>query len=522
LSTRARRLGSALLAALLAATALAEGLVVGLSIDVLNWNPGRTRSAVDSALLDNVFERLVDFDPNGDPIPALATSWAWLEPERWRFELRPGVRFSNGEPFDARTVRRNLELQRQDPRSGARTWLQAIRGVDVVDDLTVDILTDGPAAELPHALAWAGRMAPLAYGFDGDAFSAALLEAPVGTGPYRLVAWERGRSLRLEANPDWWGPAPAVTSVDVRVIPDPAARVAALRAGTVDLIDRPDLGDLDALRAAPTLRVAQLPDQRLVYLLMDSFRAVGGPIPDGSPGLPVGAPNPLRDVRVRRALDLALDRVALAAEVHRGTVTPVGQPALPGSLAFDPAVGPRRGDPAAARALLADAGYPDGFALTVTALVGTIDRAEETLRFVVDAWAAVGVAAELEVPPFEEAARRYSRLDVTVGMASWGGLTAPLMAWRGMFGADVAAGTFGSQNVGRYVGDEINALLTRLRNEPAGRVDRYREVVAAFGADVPTLPLYVTQTLWAMDAQWALEPHGIGVLGFRDVVRAAP
>jgi len=522
LSPGARRLAAALVAALLASAALAEDLVVGLSIDVLNWNPGRTRSAVDSALLDNVFERLVDFDPNGDPRPALATSWAWLEPERWRFELRPGVRFSNGEPFDARVVQRNLELQRQDPRSGARTWLQGIRSVEVVDDLTVDVLTDGPVAELPHALAWAGRMAPLAYGFDGDAFSPALLEAPVGTGPYLLVAWERGRSLRLEANPDWWGPAPTVASVDVHVMPDAAGRVAALQAGAVDLIDRPDLGDLDALRADPALRVVQLPDQRLVYLLMDSFRPLGGPIPDGSPGLPAGAPNPLRDVRVRRALDLAIDRVALAAEVHRGTVTPVGQPALPGSLAFDPAVGPGRADPAAARALLADAGYPDGFDVTVTALVGAIPRAEETFRFVVDAWAEIGVAAELEVPTFEEAARRYSQLDVTVGMASWGGLTAPLMAWRGMFGADVAAGTFGSQNVGRYVGEEINAVLTRLRNEPEGRVDRYRELVAAFVDGVPILPLYVTQTLWAMDAAWGLEPHGRGVLGFRDVVRTSP
>jgi peptide/nickel transport system substrate-binding protein len=512
----------ALLAGLLASAAFADSLVVGLSTDVLSWNPGRTRSAADSALLDNVYERLVDFGPTGDPVPALAVSWFWLEPERWVFELRPGVRFSNGEAFDARVVKRNLELQREDPRSGARTWLQAIRSVEVVDDLTVHVLTDGPVAELPHALAWAGRMAPPEYGFEGAGFSERLLQTPVGTGPYRLVAWEPGRRLRFESNPTWWGTPPAVTRVDVLVIADAAARVEALRAGEVDLIDQPDLADVDALRSEAAFRVQQLPDQRLVYLLLDSFRTAGGPAPDGSPGIPEGAANPLRDVRVRRALDLAIDREALALGVHGGTVTPVGQPALPGSLAFDPALALRRADPTGARALLAAAGYRDGFEVTITAPIGAIPRAEETLRFVVEAWAAVGVAARLEVLTFEEATRRYSRLDVSIGMASWGGLTAPLMAWRGMFGADVAAGTFGGQNVGRYLGEEINAVLTRLRNEPEGRVALYRDLVAAFAADVPILPLYLTQAVWAMGEGWVLEPHGIGVLGFGDVARRGP
>ena len=107
-------------------------------------------------------------------------------------------------------------------------------------------------------------------------------------------------------------------------------------------------------------------------------------------------------------------------------------------------------------------------------------------------------------------------------MASWGGLAAPLMAWRGMFGSDVAAGTFGSQNVGRYVGADINAVLTRLLTEPDDRVARYRELTTAFGADVPILPLSVTAAVWAMDERWLLEPHGIGVLGFRDVTRRRP
>lgn len=504
--------------ALIGAAFSGAPLVVGVAADPLDGSPSRTRDATGSALLDAVYERLVDFDTDGEPIPALATSWAWVAPDRWEIVLRRDVRFTNGEAFDAETVRRNLDLQRRDFRSPARTWLQTIVTVEVLDDHTVAIVTDGPQPELPHALAWAGRMAPTVYGFDGSEYAERLLRAPVGTGPFRVTAWERGRSMHLEANPDWWGPPPAARTIDVRVLPDGADRVAAFLAGAVDMVT--DLGvDERAVLAAAGAPLVPLPGQRLVYLVMDTHRARGGAAPDGSPGIPAGAPNPLVDARVRVALYRAIDRDALVRDALGGAAVPAWQPMLPGSQAHHPGLEAAPHDPSAARSALAAAGYPDGFAVTVTGLVGTIPRALETLAFVVESLRSVGIDARLETPPYAEAARRYGLLEVTLGMVSWGGLTSPLKAWTAMAGSDPDAGTYGSQNVGRYSNRAVNALLAHLRTEPDPdrRRAAFLELAEVFLEEMPVIPLYLPTDAVALGTSWSLSPTNLDALPLRDV-----
>jgi len=509
----------ALVALMLAAVALAETLAVAVPTDVLDWHPGRTRSAADSLLLDNVYERLVALDANGAAAPELALSWAALTPELWEFRLRPDVRFDNGEGFDAEVARRNLLTQRDDFRSASRTWLRSIDDVEVVDALTLRIHTDGHVPELPVALAWSGRMAPLAYGFDADGYAPRLLLEPVGTGPYRVVTWERGRSLVLERRDDWWGGVPDAQRVDVRVVPDAGQRAAALLAGDVDMIDDPDPDDLERLATAPGVRLETVPGQRLVYLFLDSFRAFGGAAPEGSPGLAEGLANPLRDARVRHALSLSIDRAGLASSVHHDTVRPTALPVLPGSLGSDAGSGAGPHDPDLARALLAEAGFPDGFSVTAVVLTGQAPRTVATIEAIAADWRAVGVHLDIDAPDPVDAARRYSRLEASLGVMSWGGLSARVTAWRGMFGSDPDAGTFGGQNVGRYQDPAINALLATLatRLDAETREATSQALLTAFALETPVVPLFVVDTVRALGERWTIEASGVELVRFRDL-----
>ena len=499
--------------------ARAETVVVAVASDVLDWHPGRSRSAADSALLDNVLERLVALDRSGAPVPALAVSWWLVTADTWEFQLRPDVHFDDGTPFDAEVARRNLLVQRDDLRAASRTWLRSIVDVEAVDASTLRVHTDGHVPELPVALAWAGRMAPLTAAALDVGYPQALLAQPIGTGPYRLVAWERGRSLVFERRDAWWGDPPDARRVEVRIVSDVTARADALLSGSVHVAMDVAAADVARLSAAG-IDVARVPGQRIAYLFLDSYRSRGGPPPEGSPGIVDGTPNPLRDARVRDALSLAIDRTALAERVHAGAVTPVSLPALPG---WTPIADARRAqhDPDEARRSLALAGFADGFDLTVVVLEGQTPRARETIEALADDWAAIGVRVAIETPAPADAARRYGQLEVSVGLMSWGGMSARVTAWRGMFGSDPAAGTFGGQNVGRFVDPEVNSLLARLGTplDPQARTQAEITLVAAFERTTPIVPLFVVDTVVAVSEPWAVTASGVELVPFTDLER---
>ena len=356
------------------------------------------------------------------------------------------------------------------------------------------------------------------YGFEEGAYAERLLAAPVGTGPYRLAFHRRGDHLRLEPNPDWWGAPTATLSVEVRFIPDAAERARALKAGEIDHAVALDPTDLPALRATPDVAVRVSMGQRLAYLALDSYRARGGAAPEGSPGLTAGAPNPLQDVRVRRAISLAIDRDHLTRNVLAGSAFPVTLPLVPAADAVAPPA-----DPIAARALLAEAGFPDGFALEIVALASALGVVDATLAAIASDLAAVGIHLDpLPLPP-TEAARRLGRLEVSAALVSWGGLSAPERAWSAMVGADPDAGTFGSQNVGRYQGADVVAALRRLRatSDPSERRAASDDFLRAFLADVPIVPLYVTGDARGLSTAFDAVPLTLDGLDLRGITRRA-
>jgi peptide/nickel transport system substrate-binding protein len=512
-------LGAAVLALLLPATAVgANSIVVGLSMDVNNWNPARTLTSVDGGLIENVYEKLVDFDREGNPIPALAVSWEMVEPELWRFDLRPDVTFSNGEPFNAAVVKHNLEFQRDDLELNARSWLQDIREVEIVDDLTVHIHTHGTAPELANQLSWTGRMIPLEYGYTDTGYAPELTNEPIGTGPYRLIEWQKDNRIVLEYNESWWGPAPDVTRVEVRILPEAATRTAALLSGEVDFIDNPNPSDIPRIRSTDGLKVEVLTGQRVAYLFVDSFRDQGGPWPDGSPGIAAGQPNPLQDARVRQAIYMAIDRDLIAEQLHEGLVVPAYQAMLPTSYAFAD-VEPHAYDPERARSLLAEAGYGDGFTLGMAALSGRLPRDEETVLVVADMLRQIGIDVSVEAMPITVASPLYREFRYSSGFQSWGALTMPGTSLEGMFGGDGDQVDWGSQNHGRFVHEVMDAVLAELGQEadPARREELFQQYGELFMQEVPNIPLFYATNIRAMRDNLEYTSQGIELIYYKDV-----
>jgi peptide/nickel transport system substrate-binding protein len=311
------------------------------SVPATRGNPYATTSTSAALFHGALFDALTVIDTNGAVQPALALSWRAESETRWLFSLRPNVRFSNGEPFDAAAVKAVFDFFAS-PAASAQSVpreVDFVTAVDVVDPLTVALTTASPQILLPRYMAAVPIVAPNAFqklGLDGFA------AAPVGTGPFKLEHWGPER-VRFVAVPDSWRP-PRVDALDVRVIPEPGARVDALETGAVDIAITVNPEHLARLKAA-NLRAVQRNPTRVQVIGLNSV----------VPG------SPFKDVRVRQAMNYAVNRDLITRELLAGLVGPASQPATAVALGFDPDLAPYPYDPDKARDLLRAAGYPKGF-----------------------------------------------------------------------------------------------------------------------------------------------------------------
>ena len=330
------------------AAAEPEHLRVGVNgLPVSLGNPFRGNGRPGSLVWSAIFDTLVKLDGQGQQVPSLATSWTPITPTLWRFQLRPGVRFANGRPFDAEAAARTFNWLASD--AGRSTVigneLRAVTKARATGPLILDVETSQPDPILPKRLVAAYMVEPDLWarlGPDGFAL------APIGTGPFRLTAWDqRRRRAELIANPHACRP-PHVQAMTIMELPDSAVRTQALLSRDVDLA-QVEIEESDRLRARGYV-VQASPSMSVMSVALINQRAT---------------PGPLQDVRVRRALNMAVDKQAIADVLLRGIGTPAGQPAPRMSTGHDPAIKPYPHDPARARKLLADAGYAKGFDLDI-------------------------------------------------------------------------------------------------------------------------------------------------------------
>lgn len=339
--------------------ALAEDLRVGTQFKLMTLDPHYADLSETNSLLSHIYEHLVTQDAQMNPQPQLASSWKRLSQTQWEFKLREGVKFHDGLPLTAQDVIYSIERIRdflKPPSGGYRSYTQAIKSVTAPDPLTVVIETANDIPTLPLMMTPIFIMPHKADGFaTTEALNAGA--KPVGTGPYAFESWQSGETLNLVRNDAYWGAAPAWSNVRFRVIESPAARVAALTTGDVDVADYIPARDVAGLEQRG-VKVESTAAARSNFLQFDLDRDKLPGITDKT-GKEIG--NPFKDKRVRQALTMASDRAFIADKILLGYGTAAAQIFPPGLAGTSENLKVTPPDYEGAKALIAQAGFPDGF-----------------------------------------------------------------------------------------------------------------------------------------------------------------
>ena len=498
------RVLGALVAAVLvssASAALAQELKIGLKTEPSALDPQYHNLGPNNQIAAHLFDPLVAKDASQLPVPGLATSWKTIGDTVWEFKLRPGVKFHDGSDFTAEDVVFTFERAAKVPNSPSPFTLitRQMTKLEIVDPLTLRIHTAGPAPLLPLDLSGLPILSHTAAAGDApEGKTTAQLnrgEGLIGTGPFKFVGWQRGAELVLARNDAYWGPRPAWTKVIFRPLTNAAARVAALLAGDVDLIEDPPTADLPRLKKDAKLALAEAVSSRVIYIALDQFA-------EPSPGIPnTEGKNPLKDKRVRQALSQAIDRKGIVAKIMEDVALPAGD-FLP-SPAFGTArsTQPDKFDPAAARKLLADAGYPNGFPITLGTPNGRYINDLKIAQAVAALWSRIGVKTEVEAsapPVFFKNCDEYRYSAYLAGWgADFGEMSNPL---RALVATPNREKGMGGTNRGRYSNPAMDAKL-----EEAMRTvdDRKREALLQEASklvisDYGLLPLHFELSVWAM------------------------
>ncbi|UPG73458.1 ABC transporter substrate-binding protein [Roseomonas gilardii subsp. gilardii] len=479
---------------------------IALQTETSSLDPHFALVGANQAIAQHIFDPLIGSDSNMRPVPGLATVTN-PQPDVWEFRIRDGAVFQDGAPVTAEDVRASLERMPKVPNSPAPfiRMQAAVTSMEVVDERTIRLHSRGadPAVVLNAMTAYVipARVAKEASTADFNSGRAA-----IGSGPWRFVSWQPGSQLVLERNDRYWGEKPAFRRVTIRPIASDAARMAALLSGDVDLIDNVPPGDVARLRGDGKIGLTASPSARLIYLALDQ----GGettPFATDKEGRPLPK-NPLRDARVRQALSLAINRALIVDRVLQGSGRPAGQLAVEGQVGYDPQLAAPAYDAAAAKHLLAEAGYPDGFRLTLHSPNNRYVEDDKTAQAVAQFWNRIGIDARVEVMPsnvfFTRAGKReFSAFLIGFGHTtgdSWLGLSQVLHSYDGR--------GYGGLNRGRYSNPAFDALIDQARTVPdterRGALLRQAQEVA-FQQDAAILPLHVPNNVWAHRANLTYE-----------------
>ena len=405
-------------------SALAQTLTIGVRGGPDSIDPHFTATGTHAESLKHVFDTLVWSGDGLELMPRLAESWKVINDNTWEFKLRRGVKFHDGSEFTAQDVK--FSIERVPVVSGPNPttiYVRRVKDVKIIDPYTVLVITDGAAPTLPNDfirlfIVSAKAAAGLTKETSNEAFNSG--KAAIGTGPYKYVSWQPKGDLVLARNDAYWGPKEPWARHVRKEIPNDAARVAQLKAGQLDLITRVPASDVATLQRDPKITVQTVDTVYVFNIELDlREKALNVTAKDGS-ALPK---NPFLDLRVREAIDLAIDRKALAEVAMEGLGKPANQMVTPSIFGFNKTLGERKYDPAGARKLLADAGYPNGFKVQFSFTQDRLPGDRQVGISIAQMLAAVGIDAQANAQPAAVFFPARTRGDYSMSMSGWGTLT---------------------------------------------------------------------------------------------------
>ncbi len=469
--------------------------------DINSMDPHAARDDFALSLLCNVYEGLVRWNADLKIEPALAESWEALSDTEWRFHLRKDVKFHNGNPFTADDVIFSYH-RAGDAGSPFAGLLEPIAEVVKVDDYTVDFkLKRKYALVLNDFAGWyimdkefqeeIGATTPLDLASNTGG---AMQTQANGTGPFKLVERQPDVKTVLAANPDWWDEKKHnLDEIVYTPIANNATRVAALLSGEVDFIRNAPPQDLDRIEATAGMKVMRGPHLRTIYFGMDQQS-------DELPGSGV-AGNPLKDVRVRKAIYQAIDIEGIKRSIMRGNSGPVATQLAPQMPFYDASLEERFPfDPEAAKALLAEAGYADGFTLTLDCPAGSFINDEQICQAAVGMLAKIGVTVKLAMHPPVQYDTELPAGQYSFYMLGWAGL--PTIDPYNVFNATVhtPSGELGAWNPKGYSNARVDELIIKIGEEydPVKRQEMISEVLKTQRDEVGKIMLHQQFLTWGM------------------------
>ncbi|WP_192459535.1 ABC transporter substrate-binding protein [Musicola keenii] len=488
--------GTVLFASLFALMPLAQAadLTIGLASFTTSMDPQFYVGGANSAMARNIFDGLVNQNEKQQITPALAVSWKALNDTTWQFKLRPNVKFHDGSAFTAddvvASVKRVALASKNSPSSYA-PYVADIVDIKAIDPLTVEIHTQTPSALLLNNLSRIAIMPSRLAEVPTETLNSG--KEVIGTGPFKFVSYAPDDKVVLQRNDDYWGGKPDWDTVTLRLVKNNGARVAALLSGDVDLIESVPTADKSNIAKQSSLTTISVPGNRILYLHPDQDRDIS-PFAQGEDGK-----NPLRKVEVRQAMSLAINRDAIVQRILDGQGLSSSQLVPQGYQGYSRQIGAPVYDPAKAKQMLAQSGYPNGFTLTFHASNDRYPNDAKIAQALGQMFSQVGIKTEVVTMPgsvyFAKAAKREFSLvmggaAIETGEAS--GVLGPLLE---TFGPNAGQG-----NRGRYSNAEFDRLLNQARSTlDEGQRDKLLQQATDLAMkEQGVIPLLFLSNTWAM------------------------
>jgi len=479
--------------------AFAQELRIAVAADVTSIDPHFFNLFPNNNVAEHIFDKLVQMDPDSHMIPGLATSWKPIDDTTWEFKLRKGVKFHDGSELTAEDVAFTIDRIPNVPNSPGpfTAYTKAIISKQIVDPYTIRLKYAAPYPLAPNDLSTIYIVSKkIATGASTEDFNTG--KAAIGSGRYKFVKYVNGDRIDLVRNDNYWGEKPYWQKVTFKIIKDGAARVAALLSGDVDMIEQPPTADMARIKVDPRFIVTSKISHRVIYFNFD-FLERSSPLVTGKDGKPL-AKNPFLDPRVRHAISKAINRPAIAERVMEGQAIPSGQLVSETLFGHVPGLKADVYDPDGAKKLLAEAGYPDGFNVTLEGPAGRYVNDEKIIQAVAQMLTRVGITSKVETAPMGPYSGKASKQEYSMYMVGWGASTgeasSPLRSLLATYNTQKG---LGAVNWGRYSNPKVDYLIEQALQQvdDENRKIMLQKATELAMSDLGLMPIHFQFTIWA-------------------------